>query len=161
MGVNRPQDLPWKPYNKSSKYLVKCYNVYLLLLNFILNIPHFEYMKFLSSGYSWPSFLRLFFLGQCFCITQFHTKVHPYQLLHWLLLKPPHPSLPLKGQSHALRLEYLVKNTFTTATVKSTLKNVHNCMYYLYFTCFEERHVLWLPYISRRKLKSGGKSIPM
>lgn len=41
----------------------------------------------------------------------------------YLLLKPPHPSLPLTGQSHALRLEYFLKNNFTAATVKSTLKN--------------------------------------
>jgi len=34
-------------------------------------------------------------------------------------------------------------------------------MYYLHLTRFEERYFLGLPYISIRKLKSGGKSIPM
>lgn len=62
-----------------------------------------------------------------------------YQLLHgYLLLKPPHPSLPLTGQSHALRLEYFLKNTFTAATVKSILKKkIHNRVYYLHLTCLK------------------------
>lgn len=94
MGVNRPLDLPWKPYNKSSKYLGKCYNVYLLLLNFILNIPCFGHRKFLSSGYLWPSFLWLYFLGHCFCIIQFHAKVYPHQLLYWLSTAEATPSFP-------------------------------------------------------------------
>lgn len=42
---------------------MKCYNVYLWLLNFILYIPCFEHMKFVCSGYQWPSFLWLIFLG--------------------------------------------------------------------------------------------------
>lgn len=63
------------------------------------------------------------FFGYCFCITQFIPRcTHAGCYTGNLLLKLSHPPLPLKGQSHALVLEYLVKNTFTTATVKSTPK---------------------------------------
>lgn len=63
------------------------------------------------------------FFGYCFCITQFIPRcTHAGCYTGNLLLKLSHPPLPLKGQSHALVLEYLVKNTFMTATVKSTPK---------------------------------------
>lgn len=63
------------------------------------------------------------FFGYCFCITQFIPRcTHAGCYTGNLLLKLSHPPLPLKGQSHALVLEYLVKNTFTTVTVKSTPK---------------------------------------
>lgn len=63
------------------------------------------------------------FFGYCFCITQFIPRCsHAGCYSGNLLLKLSHPALPLKRQSHARALEYLVKNTFTTATVKSTQK---------------------------------------
>lgn len=76
------------------------------------------------------------FFGYCFCITQFIPRCsHAGCYSGNLLLKLSHPPLPLKRQSHTLALEYLVKNTFTTATVKSTQKkNAHNCMHCLHLT---------------------------
>lgn len=43
-----------------------------------------------------------------------------------------HPILPLKGQSHALIMEYLVKNSFMTATVKSTWKKKSTQLHILF-----------------------------
>lgn len=72
-----------------------------------------------------PKLSSVNFLGAASVLLSFIPKCAHSDCYTGYLLLPSHPSLPLKGQSQALILEYLVKNTFMSATVKSTLKKMH------------------------------------
>lgn len=98
-----------------------------------------------------PKLSSVNFLGAASVLLSFIPKCAHSDCYTGYLLLPSHPSLPLKGQSQALILEYLVKNTFMSATVKSTLKKCTQL--HVVFG----RATLCLPYIRRRKWQLGGK----
>lgn len=154
MGVSRLQDLPWKPHNKSSKQLLKCYNVYLLQLKLILNIPGFAHTKFLwllVSQHSLFLFLRaLLLLYSVLCQSATSATLRSPLIL----------SFPLNG-IHMPKTRIPHEDYFYNIYCQINIKNIHNCTYYLHLTYFEELYFLTVPYISRSKLKPGGKDTPM